>query len=117
MAGRGQVISCHTEQELQGGIQGGIKSKKLVVVAFVALLNPPVLDDLAKELTNVIFLKVDVTELKSVAHNWGVENIPTFFVLKKGTPAAKTLGENKEDLLMKIAKLATATDNLNLLET
>ncbi|KAF8024198.1 hypothetical protein BT93_F1405 [Corymbia citriodora subsp. variegata] len=114
MAGEGQVIGCHTVDSWKQQFQKGIESKKLVVVDTATWCGPcrlisPVLDDLAKKLTDVIFLKVDVDELRSVAEEWAVEAMPTFILLKEGTIVDKIVGANKDDLQMKIAKHATAT--------
>ncbi|XP_030511578.1 thioredoxin H1 [Rhodamnia argentea] len=114
MAGEGQVISCHTVDSWNRQLQKGIETKKLVVVDFSATwcgpcrLISPVLDDLARKLTDVIFLKVDVDELRSVAEDWAVEAMPTFIFMKEGTIVDKVVGANKDDLQMKIAKHATA---------
>uniref|UniRef100_I1J8Q2 Thioredoxin domain-containing protein n=1 Tax=Glycine max TaxID=3847 RepID=I1J8Q2_SOYBN len=66
----GQVISCHTVEEWNDQLQKGNESKKLIVVDFTASwcgpcrFIAPFLAELAKKFTSVIFLKVDVDELK-----------------------------------------------------
>lgn len=67
----------------------------------------PVLAEIAKKLTNVTFLKVDVDELKTVAEEWGVEAMPTFLFLKEGKPIDKVVGAKKDELEQTIAKHAT----------
>ncbi|KAL0017083.1 hypothetical protein SO802_004152 [Lithocarpus litseifolius] len=80
---------------------------------------------MAKNAPNVIFLKVDVDELKfllssietnicmiltllrTVADEWAVEAIPTFLFLKEGKLVDKVVGTKKEELQMTIAKHAT----------
>ncbi|XP_030459215.1 thioredoxin H1 [Syzygium oleosum] len=115
MAGEGQVISCHTVDSWNQQLQKGIETKKLVVVDFSATwcgpcrLISPVLEDLARRLTDVIFLKVDVDELRSVAEDWAVEAMPTFIFMKEGAIVDKVVGANKDDLQMKITRHATAT--------
>lgn len=70
--GSGAVISCHTVDEWKKIFQDGSDSKKLVVVDFTASWRgpcrfiAPVLGELAKKLHDVIFLKVDVDELKII---------------------------------------------------
>ncbi|MGD7361365.1 thioredoxin family protein, partial [Ralstonia pseudosolanacearum] len=108
----GQVISCHTIEQWNEQLAKGNESKKLVVVDFTASwcgpcrFISPILTDIAKKLPNVIFLKVDVDELKTVASDWAVEAMPTFMFLKEGKIVDKVLGAKKEELQSTIAKHA-----------
>ncbi|XP_010275525.1 PREDICTED: thioredoxin H-type-like [Nelumbo nucifera] len=108
MAEEGQVIGCHSVEAWNEQLQKGNESKKLVVVDFTASwcgpcrLMTPILAELAKKLPNVIFLKVDVDELKSVATDWEVEAMPTFIFLKEGKIVDKIVGARKEELQQKI---------------
>ncbi|XP_061345599.1 thioredoxin H1 [Gastrolobium bilobum] len=111
----GQVISCHTVEAWTDHLNKGNESKKLIVVDFTASwcgpcrFVAPFLADLARKFTNVIFLKVDVDELKSVAQDWAVEAMPTFVFLKEGTIIDKVVGAKKEDLQQTLEKhMATA---------
>ncbi len=114
-AAEGQVISCHTLEAWTDQLQKGNESKRLVVVDFTASwcgpcrFISPFLAELAKKLPNVIFLKVDVDELKSVAQDWAVEAMPTFVFVKEGTIVDKVVGAKKDELQQTIAKhLATS---------
>ncbi|KAJ4838013.1 hypothetical protein Tsubulata_030944 [Turnera subulata] len=104
MAEEGQVIACHTVEAWVEQLEKGKESKKLIVVDFTASwcgpckFMSPVVDELAKKFTDVIFLKVDVDELKSVAEEWGVEAMPTFLFLKEGKLVDKFVGANKVKL-------------------
>ncbi|KAF3446376.1 hypothetical protein FNV43_RR11555 [Rhamnella rubrinervis] len=110
MAEEGQVIGCHTLDIWNEHFLKGKESKKLVVVDFMASWCPPcrfiapVLADLAKKTPDVIFLKVDVDELKSVAEEWDVEAMPTFLFLKEGKAVDRLLGAKKDELLALVAK-------------
>lgn len=66
----------------------------------------PILAEFARKMPNVLFLKVDVDELKSVAEDWAVEAMPTFMFLKEGKIVDKVVGAKKEELQMTIAKHA-----------
>ncbi|XP_038990487.1 thioredoxin H1-like [Phoenix dactylifera] len=102
------VIACHTVEEWNRQLQEGNESKKLMVIDFTASwcgpcrMIAPVFAELAKKFTNVIFLKVDVDELKSVAQDWAIEAMPTFIFLKEGTIVEKLVGAHKDDLPKKI---------------
>ncbi|KAA3467027.1 thioredoxin H1-like [Gossypium australe] len=109
MAEEGQVIACHTVESWNQQLEMGKQSKKLVVVDFTASwcgpcrFISPILVDLAKKLPSVIFLKVDVDELNTVAQEWAIEAMPTFVFLKEGTIVDKVVGAKKDELLQKIA--------------
>uniref|UniRef100_A0A5B7BTR9 Putative Thioredoxin H-type 1, H1,TRX1 n=1 Tax=Davidia involucrata TaxID=16924 RepID=A0A5B7BTR9_DAVIN len=111
----GQVIGCHTVDQWNEQLQKGNESKKLMVVDFTASwcgpcrFIAPILSEFARKMHNVIFLKVDVDELKTVAEDWAIEAMPTFIFLKEGKIVDKVVGAKKEDLQLTIAKHATAT--------
>ncbi|XP_043711638.1 thioredoxin H-type [Telopea speciosissima] len=114
MAEEGQVIGCHTVEAWNEQLQKGNESKKLVVVDFTASwcgpcrFIAPVLAEMAKKLPHIIFLKVDVDELKSVATDWAVEAMPTFMFLKEGKIVDKIVGAKKDELQQKLVLHAAA---------
>ncbi|KAK4487793.1 hypothetical protein RD792_005519 [Penstemon davidsonii] len=111
----GQVISCHSIDEWKEHFQKGLESKKLVVVDFTAsgcmpcLFIGQILVEIAKKTPHVIFLKVDVDELKTVAEEYNVDAMPTFVFLKEGKQVDEVVGAKKEDLQAKITELGTIT--------
>ncbi|KAI4336838.1 hypothetical protein L6164_015318 [Bauhinia variegata] len=114
MAEEGQVIGCHTVDSWKEQFEKGKESKKLIVVDFTASwcgpcrFIAPILAEIAKKMPGVIFLKVDVDELKTVSEEWGIEAMPTFLFLKDGKLVDKVVGAKKEELQLTIAKHATA---------
>lgn len=62
----------------------------------------PIFAELARKYTNVIFLKVDVDELKTVSEEWKVTAMPTFIFLKDGEVVDKLVGAHKEELPRKV---------------
>ncbi|XP_059644146.1 thioredoxin H1 [Cornus florida] len=113
MAEEGHVISCHTIDAWNEHLQKANASKKLMVVDFTASwcgpcrFISPFLAELAKKLPDVIFVKIDVDELKSVATDWAVEAMPTFMFLKEGKIVDKVVGAKKEELQQTVAKHIT----------
>ncbi|CAN4093916.1 unnamed protein product [Withania somnifera] len=114
----GQVIGCHKVEEWDEHFQKGADTGKLVVVDFTASwcgpcrFIAPILAEIAKKMPHVIFLKVDVDELKTVAEKWNVEAMPTFVFLKAGKEVDRVVGAKKDDLvntIVKHAALATVT--------
>ncbi|XP_058785395.1 thioredoxin H-type-like [Vicia villosa] len=114
MAEEGQVIGVHSVDAWKEQLEKGNASKKLIVVDFTASwcgpcrFIAPILAEIAKKLPEVIFLKVDVDELKTVSEEWGIEAMPTFLFLKEGKLVDKVVGAKKEELQLTISKHATA---------
>ncbi|KAL0916776.1 hypothetical protein M5K25_014313 [Dendrobium thyrsiflorum] len=108
MAEEGAVIGCHTVEEWNHQLGQAKESKKLVVVDFTASwcgpcrIIAPIFAELARKYTNVIFLKVDVDELKTVSEEWKVTAMPTFIFLKDGEVVDKLVGAHKEELPRKV---------------
>ncbi|KAL9273119.1 Thioredoxin H-type 1-like protein [Drosera capensis] len=74
---------------LVSNFHNNCQSKKVVVDFTASWCGPcrfiaPILADIAKKTPHVIFLKVDVDELKAVAEELAVEAMPTFLFLKDG---------------------------------
>ena len=109
MAEEVKVIGCHSVEAWKEQLQKGIETKKLIVVDFTATWCPPCrmmapfFEELAKKMDHVMFLKVDVDELKSVAEEWDVQAMPTFMYLKEGKLVDKFSGAYK-DRLEKLAE-------------
>ncbi|CAI9786569.1 unnamed protein product [Fraxinus pennsylvanica] len=111
----GQVIGCHSVEQWTEQFQKGVGLNKLVVVDFTASwcgpcrVIAPIFAEIAKMATHVIFLKVDVDELKTVAEEWKVNAMPTFVFLKDGKEVDRLVGAKKEDLQALVNKHATLT--------
>ncbi|CAA7024528.1 unnamed protein product [Microthlaspi erraticum] len=102
MAGEGEVIACHTLEVWNEKIKAANESKKLVVIDFTATWCPPcrfiapVFVEMAKNNLDVVFFKIDVDELQSVAEEFKVEAMPTFVYMKEGKIVDRVVGGRKD---------------------
>ena len=81
-------------------------SEKPVLVDFYAdwcgpcRMVSPVIDEIASERDDVLVCKVNVDEEEALAQQFGVMSIPTLIVFKDGQVAAKTVGvQSKQNIL------------------
>ncbi len=63
--------------------------------------------ELSKKFPEIVFLKVDVDQLRDVAQEWDVQAMPTFIFIKDGKAVDKVVGALKDELERKVAALAT----------
>ncbi|XP_074555926.1 thioredoxin H1-like [Curcuma longa] len=108
MAMEGSVIACQTPSDWNRQILFANAARKLVVVDFTApWCGPcraiaPLFSELAEKFPGVIFLRVDVNQLKRVAMDLEVETLPTFVFLKEGRVVDRIVGARKDELPKKV---------------
>lgn len=66
----------------------------------------PLYESLASKHPKVVFLKVDIDELRDVAARWNISSVPSFFFIKNGEEVDKVVGADKSGLEKKIALYA-----------
>ena len=63
----------------------------------------PIVDEIARENTNITVGKVDVDENNALAVEYGIVNIPTLIVFKNGKEHARLVGyKPKDEILAKL---------------
>ncbi|XP_030456920.1 thioredoxin-like protein CXXS1 isoform X1 [Syzygium oleosum] len=62
----------------------------------------PFFEELASTFPDVLFLTVDVDDVKEVATRMEVKAMPTFLLMKDGTPVDKLVGANPEEIRKRI---------------
>jgi len=89
-----------------------IKSSQLVVVDFTASwcgpcrMIAPVIDQMAVENPNVIFVKVDVDDAQEISEKCKIQAMPTFQFYKDGNMLQEFRGANQAQLKECVAKYA-----------
>ncbi|GAB6169771.1 thioredoxin [Clostridium carnis] len=59
----------------------------------------PVLEEVAKEVTNAKFVKVDVDANPNLANKYQIASIPTLMIMKNGAPVETLVGFMPKDAL------------------
>jgi thioredoxin 1 len=68
-------------------------------------MTGPVIDQLAEEVKNVKFVKVDVDQNQELASQYQIFSIPTFLIFKDGEVVSQFVGaQSKEGFLSEINK-------------
>lgn len=66
----------------------------------------PIIEELAKELTNIKFIKIDVDENQELATQYSIFSIPTFLIFKEGKLINQLVGVlTKESFLDELKKI------------
>ena len=87
-----------------------LKADKPVLVDFWAewcgpcQMMLPVIEELAKEQTEIKVCKVNVDEQMELARQYRVMSIPTFLVFKNGKIIAQTLGAKPKEKLLELIR-------------
>ena len=94
------LIHANNEKEFQEAIKG----RKVLVDFFAVWCGPcsrmsPIIEKLSEELSDVVFVKVDVDEVPEVAAQFNVMSIPTLVYFEDGKPVRTQVGFTPEPLL------------------
>ncbi|XP_054276000.1 thioredoxin-2 isoform X2 [Macrosteles quadrilineatus] len=82
----------------------------LVVIDFFATwcgpckMISPKIEEMAAEMQDVVFLKVDVDECESIAGEYNVSSMPTFVFIKKGERLEQFSGAKRERFIETVNK-------------
>lgn len=69
-------------------------------------MTGPIIDQLAEEIKEVKFVKINVDESPDLASQHSIFSIPTFIILKDGKPVSQFVGtQSKEGFLQEIKKV------------
>jgi len=98
MSVSGTVVYCNSEEEYYKTIESA-GSRLVVVDCFAEWCPPcrqiaPVVDAMARQHPDILFVKVDVDKVPSVKMILGVWAMPSFFFLKEGDKVGSFMGAN-----------------------
>ncbi|MEO6508804.1 MAG: thioredoxin [Patescibacteria group bacterium] len=92
-----------------------LENEKPVLVDFYAewcgpcKMTEPIVDELSNEMSDMVFVKIDVDKDQELASEYSVFSIPTFMIFKKGKVAGQFVGAmGKEGFLSEIKKAKAA---------
>lgn len=100
--GKNMAIEVVTTENFKEKIASGI-----TLVDFYAdwcgpcKMIAPVLEEVAKEVTDVNIVKVNVDDSPEVSQQYGVMSIPTLILIKDGEEIAQTMGYQPKETLIK----------------
>ncbi|KAL2342000.1 hypothetical protein Fmac_009940 [Flemingia macrophylla] len=107
-----KVVLIDSLQSWESHLTQASNQNSPVVVHFTAswcmpsVVMNPVFEELAISYPDVLFLTVDVDEVKDVATRMDVKAMPTFLLLKDRVTVDKVVGANPEEIKKRIDKLA-----------
>lgn len=86
-----------------------IKEGKVVVDCFANWCGPckmlsPIIEELASELTNVKFYKLDVDQEEELAYEYRIMSIPTLLIFEDGKLTQTLVGFKSKEELLQILK-------------
>jgi len=85
-------------------------NNKLVLVDFYATwcgpcrMISPIIDEVAKETTDLMVVKVDVDKYPNIAIKYGIMSIPTLKVFKNGKEEKTSIGYIEKDAIKDLLK-------------
>ncbi|KAK7405088.1 hypothetical protein VNO78_06275 [Psophocarpus tetragonolobus] len=104
-----KVVKIDSRKSWEHHINGATNKGIPVMVHFSAywcmpsMAMNPFFQELASTYQNVLFLNVDVDEVKEVASMLEIKAIPTFLLMNGGVPVHKTVGANPDEIGKKIS--------------
>ncbi|RDX58391.1 Thioredoxin-like protein CXXS1, partial [Mucuna pruriens] len=112
---KSKVIKIDSQKSWEDHISHATNQKYPVVVHFSAfwcvpsiVLNP-LFQQLASTYQGVLFLSVDVDEVKEIASKMKINAMPTFVLLRGETPVDKIVGANPDEIRKRVYHFVHST--------
>ncbi|CAG0890577.1 unnamed protein product, partial [Darwinula stevensoni] len=103
-----KIVSFHVQEDLVAKLSKA--GENLVVIDFYATwcgpcrMIAPKIEEMSREIANVIFLKVDVDQCEEIAAEYNISCMPTFVLIKKNQKVDSFSGANESKLKEMIQK-------------
>ena len=83
------------------------KEKKVIIDCYADWCGPckmlsPIIDELATNIDNCEFYKLNVNESENISREYGIMSIPTILIFKDGKEIQRTIGLKTKEELEKI---------------
>ncbi|XP_011861687.1 PREDICTED: thioredoxin-2-like [Vollenhovia emeryi] len=108
MGNEGEVTVIQNSDDLKSKLKDA--GNNLVVIDFFAewcgpcKMIGPLIEELSKEMKDIVFLKVDVDECEDIAAEYEISSMPTFVFIKEGKVLETFSGANIDKLKNTIQK-------------
>ncbi|KAJ3705814.1 hypothetical protein LUZ61_009519 [Rhynchospora tenuis] len=105
----GKVIVVRSQYDLTTRLNAASNASRLSILYFTATwcgpcrVMAPLFEKLAQKHPQIVFLKLDIDQLGSVAQEWNVTSVPTFFFVKNGKTVDTVRGADNNGLERTIA--------------
>jgi suppressor of tumorigenicity protein 13 len=105
----GKVVVVRSHHDLKSTLNAASNASRLSVLYFTATwcgpcrVMAPLFEKLAQKHPQVVFFKLDIDQLGSVAQEWNVTSVPTFFFVKNGKTVDTVVGADKNGLERSVA--------------
>ncbi|KAH7859253.1 hypothetical protein Vadar_033659 [Vaccinium darrowii] len=108
---KSRVVKIDSKESWESYLSQGTNQGSPVVVHFTAswcmpsVAMNPFFEELANTHQDVLFLTVDVDDVKEVAEKYEVKAMPTFLLIKEGAQVDKLVGANPDEIKKRIQAL------------
>ncbi|CAL5200765.1 unnamed protein product [Lathyrus oleraceus] len=121
---KSKVIKIDSKESWEHYISYATNQNYPVVVHFSAfwcvpsIIMNPFFQKLASNYQDVLFLTLDVDEVKEIASKMEIKAIPTFLLLNGGTLVDKIVGANSDELRKRVDHFVQSNpSNISIVET
>ncbi|XP_058194963.1 thioredoxin-like protein CXXS1 [Rhododendron vialii] len=108
---KSRVVKIGSKESWESHVSQATNQGSPIVVHFTAswcmpsVAMNPFFEELAYTYQDVLFLTVDVDDVKEVATKYEVKAMPTFLLMKEGTQVDRLVGANPDEIKKRIEGL------------
>ncbi|XP_061341809.1 thioredoxin-like protein CXXS1 [Gastrolobium bilobum] len=116
---KSRIIKIDSKESWEHYISHATNQSYPIVVHFSAcwcvpsIVMNPFFQELASTYQDVLFLTLDVDEVKEIASKFEIKAMPTFLLLSEGAPIDKIVGANPDEIRKRIDHFIHSTGSMN----